>query len=525
VPGRTSPVLADLRRIAAARRAPAASAPGLSPQGISRRELLARGGAIGGAALLAVPGASLARRASPREERVVIVGAGLAGLTCAYRLARRGVRARVFEASGRAGGRCWTARGFADGQIAEHGGEFVDTRHVYLRRLARELRIGLEDRVAAEDRQDGDLHSVLWLDGGVRDSDAVYRPFAGVLARLERDAARIGSYRAGRARRAALAFDEMSVADWLHLNVPGGSRSLLARAIASTQVSLFGLDPERLSAINLIETFVAPYEGADDRYHLHGGSDRVVSGISSRLPRGTVRLRTPLLGIRRLDSGAYRLRFGGVRGEVTADRVVLALPFTALRRTDLRRAGLSSGKLDAIEKLGMGTNAKLLLQFRDRPGAHGAWSGDSSIDRPAATTWDSSLTQPGASGLVTVFAGGRAGVYRGARAHGRGARAHGRPARAVVSAELRRLERFAPGITAAYNGRAWLDCWAKDRWTRGSYAAFLPGQYTAWWGALGRREGGLHFAGEHTSTYSQGYLDGAVESGERAAREVLRALR
>jgi len=511
-------VLADLRRIAAARRGPAAPAPRPSPPGLSRRELLARGGAIGGAAILSAPGVSLARRVGPRDERIVVVGAGLAGLTCAYRLARRGVRTRVFEAGGRAGGRCWTARGFADREVAEHGGEFVDTRHVHLRRLARELRIGLEDRVAAEDHQDGDLHSVLWLDGAARDTDVVFRPFAGVLARLERDAARIGSYRAGRARRAAREFDEMSVADWLHLNVPGGSRSLLARAIASTQTSLFGLDPERLGAINLIETFVAPYEGADDRYHLHGGSDRVVAGLSSRLPRGTVRLGTPLLGVRRLASGAYRLRFDGLRGDVTADRVVLALPFTALRRADLRHAGLSPGRLDAIERLGMGTNAKLLMQFRDRPAAHGGWSGEASIDAPAATTWDSSLTQPGASGLLTVFTGGRAGVYPGARAHGR-------PRAAVVSAELRRLERFAPGITAAYNGRAWLDCWARDRWTRGSYAAFLPGQYTSWWGALGRGEGGLHFAGEHTSTYSQGYLDGAVESGERAAREVLRALR
>jgi monoamine oxidase len=73
------------------------------------------------------------------------VGAGLAGITAAYRLAAQGVRVRLFEARGRVGGRCWTARGFAQGQTAEHGGEFIDTRHVHLRGLAGELGLELDD--------------------------------------------------------------------------------------------------------------------------------------------------------------------------------------------------------------------------------------------------------------------------------------------------------------------------------------------------------------------------------------------
>ena len=81
-----------------------------------------------------------------------------------------------------------------------------------------------------------------------------------------------------------------------------------------------------------------------------------------------------------------------------------------------------------------------------------------------------------------------------------------------------------PGITDAWNGLSWLDSWVDDPWVHGSYAGFLPGQYTSYWGYLGRREGGIHFAGEHTSTFAQGYLEGGVESGDRAAREVLKAL-
>jgi monoamine oxidase len=84
------------------------------------------------------------------------------------------------------------------------------------------------------------------------------------------------------------------------------------------------------------------------------------------------------------------------------------------------------------------------------------------------------------------------------------------------------LDRWMPGSAEAYGGDAWLDSWVDDPWVRGSYAAFLPGQWTAYFGYLGRPAGNVHFAGEHTSTYSQGYLNGGVESGLRAAREVLR---
>ena len=89
---------------------------------------------------------------------------------------------------------------------------------------------------------------------------------------------------------------------------------------------------------------------------------------------------------------------------------------------------------------------------------------------------------------------------------------------------LANLERGVPGVTDAWNGLAFLDSWVDDPWVRGSYAGFGPGQYTDFWGFLGLREGPVHFAGEHTSTFSQGFLNGGVESGERAAREVTNAL-
>jgi monoamine oxidase len=116
---------------------------------IDRRRLLRDAGA------LAVSASALGRLTptarAATAPKIVVVGAGLAGLTCAYRLRQAGYFAELHEASDRVGGRCWTIRdAFQQGQIAEHGGELIDTGHHELRRLAGELKLDLVDLVAAE---------------------------------------------------------------------------------------------------------------------------------------------------------------------------------------------------------------------------------------------------------------------------------------------------------------------------------------------------------------------------------------
>ena len=107
-------------------------------KGITRRRLLRDGGALVGAAVLAGRFAPLGRSAAAPS--IAIVGGGLAGLTCAYRLRQAGVAATLYEGSNRLGGRCWTGRGdFLDGQIYEHGGELIDSGHFELKHLVQEL--------------------------------------------------------------------------------------------------------------------------------------------------------------------------------------------------------------------------------------------------------------------------------------------------------------------------------------------------------------------------------------------------
>ncbi|MGH2925178.1 MAG: flavin monoamine oxidase family protein, partial [Solirubrobacterales bacterium] len=459
------------------------------------------------------------RTSAANGPRVVVVGAGLAGLACAHRLRRGGIDASVYEARpDRVGGRCWTAREFGDGQVGEHGGEFIDSDHARMHALVRELGLRLEDR-AAWTRRRSPAHADLYLDGSMRGYDVVYRDFGALKRHLRADARRT-DYSGAFAGPAARTFDDRTAAEWLDSRVPGGGDSLLGRAMREYLSDEFGLDADRLSATNifyLLEGDRDDIDGSDERYHVHGGNDQVPRGLAAGLESGALHLDSPLEALRRRPDGSYRLGFGGPGPDVAADHVVLALPFTALRRVDLARASISRLKRECIEKLGMGTNSKVLMQFRHRPYREGRWSGELTTDRPFLDTWDSTLTQPGRMSVLTVYSGGSVGAgYPAARAHGPA------PDR-VVRGTLAALERAVPGISRDFAGRAWLDEWAADPWVHGSYAAFLPGQATRYSGVIARREGNLHFAGEHTLVAYQGFLEGAVESGERCAREILRA--
>jgi monoamine oxidase len=488
--------------------------PETAGRGLTRRRLLAGAAGIGAAALLDPTGA-LARRAlrsSSTAPPIAIVGAGLAGLTCAYRLHQRGLPSTLYEAHAeRVGGRCWTARGFAASQTAEHGGEFIDTVQHRIRALAAELGLSLDDVEADAAKHPGN-HPRLLLGGKARRFDAVYRDQHLIGARARADAARIGSIRWDRAGRAARELDEMSAAEWLDEVLPDRSQHLLRLATEQLMAEEYGLDVGRLSAISMLMQFGPIGPESDERFHVHGGNDQIARGLAERLPAGSLQLDHPLRALRR-DGHGYALSFAGTATEARADIVILCLPFTALRRVELGGAGLGPRKRRCIEELGMGTNAKLLLQFRRHLSRYDGWNGemyDEQVD-----TWDSSTGERGRPGIVTVFSGGSYGADQ------TGSGPHGPAPRGRVRDALGRLSGAVPGIAAGYDGTGWLDHWTSDPWTHGSYAAFEPGQFTRYRGFVGRPEGRLLFGGEHTALAAQGFLEGAVASGERCAGEAV----
>jgi monoamine oxidase len=469
-------------------------------------------------------------RATPHDARVAVVGAGLAGLTAAYRLAQQGVRVRLYEARDRIGGRCWTARGFADGQIAEHGGEFIDTRHVHLIQLAKELGLHLDDLWKG--------YSGIWtnfIDGQSYRGKDLRSQLDPLIAEVKRAARDVGVIRPGHepsdaaysyrtATPEAVEMDRLSMLDWLDQHVPGVSGTPVGDWLNESMCGWYGLDMDRLSACSWFDYFLIPYPGGDERWHVRGGNDQVTDGVAQRLPAGALVPGTPLEAIRLRHDGSYELRFRGVAKPQVFDFVILTLPFVTLRAVDFSGAGFGAHTTAAINELGMGTDGKVLIQydkhFQHFETPYGKWSGGLEFTPPAFDTWSSSPMSPGPSGLLTVYSGGRAGAATFAAP----GVIHGPCPDPLLRKTLGWIDQAVPGTKAHFNGNAYADWWTGDEWTRGSYAAFMPGQTTRFWHGTGQTEGGVYVAGEHTSTYSQGFLNGGVESGDRVAIALMRRL-
>jgi monoamine oxidase len=238
-----------------------------------------------------------------------------------------------------------------------------------------------------------------------------------------------------------------------------------------------------------------------------------------QLPPDAVRLGHRLLAIRQDADPTVTCTFeiGGSVRDVVADWVVLALPFSTLRDCDLD--GLSDCKLRAIRELGLGTNGKLHLGLRRRPWADHGLGGNVHVSLDSfQLAWDDSVAQPLPGGVMSTLTGGTAS-----------SRQWTGPAFGVahpddVSRFLTEIEPVFPGTAEAYTGVSYRDAWHLNPWSLGAYTCPRPGQYTTLVGSAGAVDGRVHFAGEHTSVEFMGFLNGALESGERAAKEVAAAL-
>ncbi len=485
---------------------------------LTRRQLLKTSATIGvGVAALSVSGAAGAAAAP----RIVVVGAGLAGLTAAYSLRKAGYSATVYEATDRLGGRCWTDRSsWADGQTTEHGGELIDQNHTQIRSLAHELGLDLVNLLAAEPNGTGDRY---YFDGTVYPYAQAKSDLQAIYQQLHSDASAASFptlYNSFTAR--GLELDHMSIRDWINAYVPGGSGSTLGQLLDVAYTIEYGADASVQSSLNLI--YLLAYQGAgnirifgksNEKYHVVGGNDQIVSRLAAAL-RGQIRTGVALTALADRGDGTWSVTVtaGKKTSTVIADQVILALPFSLLRSVDLSRANLPTRKLNAINQLSMGTNSKLHLQFSRRHWYQFDCNGATYADTGYQNTWEVSRGQTGASGILVDYTGG---------AIGNGFGPSKTPAQ-YGQAFLGQLEPVLPGITPLWNGRVTLDYWAGNPWTRGSYSYWTVGQYTTIAGVEREAVGTCHFAGEHTSIDFQGYLNGAVETGQRAAAEVIAAL-
>ncbi len=322
----------------------------------------------------------------------------------------------------------------------------------------------------------------------------------------------------------------MSVPEWLN-STDIGAHSRFGKLMQANTVTENGGDPSDQSALDLIvlltsnpRSSLLPLGGDDERFHIVGGNDQVVTGMIGQLPPETVQHGHVLVAVRANADSTVTLTFevAGSLSDVVADVVVFALPFSTLRDVDLTRSGLSSTKRNVISTMGMGTNAKVHLELTHKTwpalGFSGATFGE--WDR-LACAWDDCVPLgPGAApALYVAFPGGRVG-----RSGLTGAD-HGPTPAADAAWALGEIDNVFPGTSAVYTGLSYEDHWALDPWVKGAYSYYRVGQARTYAALAQAPEGPYLFAGEHTSSENIGFLDGAVETGEEAARTVLRQLR
>jgi monoamine oxidase len=485
-----------------------------------------RRGFVREAGALALGLTAFGRLAAPARgaaaPRIVVVGAGLAGLSAAHALREAGYAAEVHEASDRIGGRCWTIRGaFAEGQIAEHGGELIDQSHTQIRQLAQRLGLKLDNLLRAE--QNG-TELLGWFDGRPYTYAEMTDDLKARWQKIHSDVSAASyptTFESSTERGRQL--DAMSIVDWIEETFEGGLSSRIGQLLDVAYNIEYGAECADQSALNLL--YLLGYSGqgqfrvfgpSNEKYHVVGGNDQIPQRLGALLA-GQIVTGSELVAVRRNTTGTFTLTFKQASGTktVTADKVVLALPFTILRTSvDLSRAGFEPLKLVAIREQGMGTNSKLHVQFSSRFWRKLGSNGETFADTGYQNTWEVTRAQAGTSGILVDYTGGTIGASFGS----------GTPS-SRAKQFLAQLEPVLPGATKTWNGKATIDFWPGYRWTRGSYSYWKVGQYQRFAGMEGRRQGNCLFAGEHTSIDFQGYLNGAVETGQRAAGEILADLK
>ena len=463
--------------------------------------------AAGGGALV-LAGVGAPRGWGAPRGRVHVVGAGLAGLACAARLTAAGVDVRVWDARDRLGGRVLTDLSLVPGGWVECGGEFIDADHSAMRSLCRSYGIALQD--LADLDAPGEARDL--IAGRVRVDGWAARQDALLSQRAARDLRAMGAAR----------LDRMAASAWLARAIPGWPASPFARYRAALVSGEFGVDPSGLSALWVVAD-LAEGAGADEmqddteRYRIEGGTIRLVRALQRSIGAGRITLSTRITAIARGAKGVT-LAMQGPGGPRTerGDAVVITLPPPLVGRVDMRRSGVPRSVLAGIAAIGMGTNAKLIIPFSRPAWQRAGWNADGTSDTVLGSTWAATMGQDAGGAALTTLVGGRRGVVIAGPDHG--------PAPdAAVRERLALVDRIARGASASALRGSVVHAWARDPFARGSYSAARPGRAESW-PDLARPYGPLHFAGEHSDDEFSGYMEGAVRSGQRAARQVIDSL-
>ena len=448
------------------------------------------------------------------QARVVVVGAGLAGLAAAHDLVEAGIDVRVIEQADRAGGRIRTIRGaFDDGAWVDAGGQTSGPGYANFFYYATKMGLELEPQTVFQPGSDTVLH----LGGQLYSGKALREDPAGWPVALKDDekplapARLLGYYLRPIAQEIAtvdrvldahfIHYDAMSLADLLRER--GASEAAL-RMIDHT-VNYNSLETvSALSALRDVVRFL--HAGGGQALNIKNGNSSLTDAMADRLG-DRVHYRCTLKSIRRGETD-QTLQIDTPAGPESweASHVILTLPFTALREVPIE-PGLPKSRQQAINELPYTQVAQTYLQTKTK-----FWQGEQNVstvvsDGPLERIFNASSRMAGDRGLLINWI------------NGTGTRSlDGLTAEEQADFSARELAKLwpqAPSLIEKTVTSNWADSYAK-----GAYAHFAPGQMAAFAAEIWKPIGRLHFAGEHTELVAPG-MEGALTSGKRAAAEVI----
>ncbi len=486
---------------------------------ITRRDLLGAG--VGAGAALALGGSTpvWAKPRAVKRADVVVVGAGFAGLTAARALVAHGKSVIVLEARDRVGGRVLNHT-LPGGHVSEGGGTFAGPTQDRVLSLAKAMGVGT---FATYDKGNNvyvnqgqrSTYSDTGVTGTAPDDPAILGALATSVIYLDTTSKTVPVAAPWTAPDAA-ALDAQTLAQWVAANTDNDPRYL--NVLASATRAIFGAEASELSLLytlfytassgNLANpgTFERNFNtrGGAQQSRFVGGSQRIALLVAKHLGARVV-LGSP---VRRIAQSAGGVTITADRLVVKARRAIVAVPPALAGRIDYAPA-MGADRVALTSKVPQGSLVKVAAVY-ERPfwrdaGLNGSALGDGLI----GVTFDDS-PPGGRPGIIFGFVGGAsARRYRGLS---RGAR------RMQVLGELATFF----GAQAKKPTMLFDTDWGADPWSRGCpVAVYRPGILSAHGSALRAPVGAIHWAGTETSDYWNGYMDGAVRSGERAAAEVL----
>jgi monoamine oxidase len=492
-----------------------------------------------------------------RPKRVLVLGAGLAGLSAAYRLDQAGHEVTVLEARSRPGGRVETIREpLPDGMHAEAGAVFIGSSHLLVMGYCKRFEVALTPlpndapgmaiwyfngaRVV-----DGMAPASGWPVGDLTPNEkAAVDSGAGILGLwglyLFPAVAEVRQHpRFTRVPESLVKYDQVSVAEFLrNAGASNGAITMLRQGY----FDLWGEGIDRTSALMLLRdigvnvlpphmkltgSFTPPPAGATppanqgppppQSFTATDGNDAIPLAFAARLP-GKIRYNSPVV---RIEPGATgvtvvcRTASGPVRD--TAEYVVCAMPFSTLREVEIDPP-LSPGKQRAIAGLRMTSVCRVYAPLTSRtwtepgvaPGTAPVTIDTANTDLASQWLHDPTIVQAGSDGVIESYSAGD-------RARAMAARAEA-DRQALVRSQIALV---FPGSGAPLAGGT-TKIWDDDPWARGGYCWFAPGEMQDLMPHIAGAEGRMHFAGDHTSP-SPAWMEGAIESGHRAADEVNQA--